>query len=311
MLDPTPFLWSQRLQVRGSRYLDRLSFRVVAARINRELRESISRDRPDYVWIFKGLHVRPESLTEARRAGAVVFNFNWDDFHNPVHGSPYFARAFTQYDLILTPRRHCTERYRANGARTVEHLGWAFDPDIHYPVDAPPAQREEWGAPVAFVGSWSRRRQEIVGALAEFETKVWGGSWWRARRALARSRRLRIIGRTASCEDMSRVINASDINLNILTLENNDRTNLRNLEIPACGGFQLAERTAELLEMFNEDKEVVCYGSTEELQDKCRYYLEHAGPRTEIARAGRARLVRSGHTYLDRTREILELLAGL
>jgi hypothetical protein len=40
-----------------------------------------------------------------------------------------------------------------------------------------------------------------------------------------------------------------------------DETSTRSFEIPACAGFMLHERTTELLDLYDEDKEVACFGS--------------------------------------------------
>jgi len=116
------------------------------------------------------------------------------------------------------------------------------------------------------------------------------------------------MGRAAELEDMSRSFNASRICLNILTLENRDQTNVRNFEIPACGAFQLTERTEGLQELFQENKEIVCYASNDELLDKCRYYNSHDSERQNIARAGHQRLIASGHTYVNRMQQLVSLL---
>jgi spore maturation protein CgeB len=66
----------------------------------------------------------------------------------------------------------------------------------------------------------------------------------------------------------------------------------------------LHERTPELLEIYDEDKEVACFGSLKELAEKIQYYLAHPQERESIARAGHARCV-PAYSYDDRVRAIL------
>jgi spore maturation protein CgeB len=80
---------------------------------------------------------------------------------------------------------------------------------------------------------------------------------------------------------------------------------MRTFEIPACGAFLLAERTEEHLELFEENKEMVCFESPEELVDKVRYYLAHDKERQRIAEAGYGKVTGEKHTYQDRLSEIL------
>jgi spore maturation protein CgeB len=122
---------------------------------------------------------------------------------------------------------------------------------------------------------------------------------------------IEVTGRLAEGENMSRAFHGASICLNILTLENSDRTNVRNLEIAACGGFQLCERTDEVLELFEEHKEMACYEKIDELIDKCQYYLARPSERQQVAAAGHKRVMAGGHTYADRVHEILVLLKEL
>jgi spore maturation protein CgeB len=83
-----------------------------------------------------------------------------------------------------------------------------------------------------------------------------------------------------------------------------DETTTRTFEIPACEGFMLHERTPELLELYEEGKEVACFGSVEELASKIEYYLAHPEEREAIARASHARCV-PAYSYDERIKEIL------
>ena len=66
----------------------------------------------------------------------------------------------------------------------------------------------------------------------------------------------------------------------------------------------LHERTPELLEFYEEAKEVACFGSAEELAEKIQYHLAHPQECEAIARAGHARCV-PAYSYDRRIKEIL------
>ena len=67
----------------------------------------------------------------------------------------------------------------------------------------------------------------------------------------------------------------------------------------------LHERTTELLTLFEEDKEVVCFQSPEEAAAQIEYYLAHPAEREAIAQAGFERCV-PAYSYDNRMRQILD-----
>ena len=80
---------------------------------------------------------------------------------------------------------------------------------------------------------------------------------------------------------------------------------MRTFEIPACGGFMLAERTEEHMELFDEGKEADFFGPPEELGDKVRYYLKHDSKRMRMSEAAYQRVTTGRNTYKDRLEQIL------
>ena len=66
----------------------------------------------------------------------------------------------------------------------------------------------------------------------------------------------------------------------------------------------LHERTGEVRGLFEEGKEMACFGSSHELAEKIAYYLAHPEERDAIARAGYARCV-PAYSYDNRMAEIL------
>jgi len=65
-----------------------------------------------------------------------------------------------------------------------------------------------------------------------------------------------------------------------------DQTTSRTFDIPASGGFMIHERTEELLSVFREDEEVVCFTGADELVQKIQYYFSHPVERERIRTLG-------------------------
>ena len=67
----------------------------------------------------------------------------------------------------------------------------------------------------------------------------------------------------------------------------------------------LHERTAELADHYHEGREVACFGSSDELVEKVRHYLDHEEERFQIAQAGYRRCVRD-HSLKNRAEVIIK-----
>jgi spore maturation protein CgeB len=106
-----------------------------------------------------------------------------------------------------------------------------------------------------------------------------------------------------------KAIGASLINLSIMSerregASSGDRISSRTFILPACGAFVIHERTDEVLALFREDQEIVCYSDVEELVAKVDHYLLDPEARERIARQGMA-VVRASHSWDHRIQDIL------
>lgn len=85
--------------------------------------------------------------------------------------------------------------------------------------------------------------------------------------------------------------------------------NLRNFEIPMCGGIQLCKYSEELANYFEEDKEIVFYRNEDELVDKARYYIDKASDHEIIKMKTAARKrAESEHTWWCRFTKAFDIL---
>ncbi len=99
----------------------------------------------------------------------------------------------------------------------------------------------------------------------------------------------------------------SKINLNMTIPNIATGIPLRCFDVMGAGGFLISNYQAELPIFFEEDKDVVLYRSPEELEDKCKFYLEHEKIRISIAQNG-YQTVANTASYKQRLRELLTKL---
>jgi len=83
--------------------------------------------------------------------------------------------------------------------------------------------------------------------------------------------------------------------------------NSRLFEATGVGTLLVTDWKANLHEMFEPGKEVVCYRTAEECAEMIQYYLEHDDERESIARAGQQRTLRD-HTYYERMQAFVDIV---
>ena len=102
------------------------------------------------------------------------------------------------------------------------------------------------------------------------------------------------------------VFNRSRINLNFTIPNIKSGVPLRVWDVLASGGFLMTNFTAELLDFFEPDKELVIFESERELVEKCAYYLEHEDERERIAAAGKKKIQKE-HSLKERIKTMLDI----
>jgi glycosyltransferase involved in cell wall biosynthesis len=293
----------------------KLGFEQDTENVNDWLLNTSPTKAPDIIWIEKGNMIRPRVLSQLREKypRSLLVSYSEDDMNNPINRTKAYCDGLGHYNAVIT-----TKSYNANpaelpklGAAKVIVVDKAYDPDRHHPLMFDDDEAVRYGADVGFIGSFEQSRAEDLIYLAEknIPVRVWGNGW--------ESFKENVPGLTVERHALvnsggdlfyTKGICATRINLCFLRKANRDLQTDRSIEIPACGGFMLAEYTDEHARLFDEDKEAVFFRNREELVEKIRYYLDHEEQRAAIAKAGRERCVRDGYANMDRVQYMLTRL---
>jgi hypothetical protein len=295
------------------RILNKLGWVPDLAAANTRLLARLAETPCDLVWIEKGVSIRPQALQMARQLvpGVRVVSYSEDDMTRRHNYSRRYVACLPHYDCVFTTKSYNTapEELPALGARRVVFVDKSFDPHTRRPLPVTPAQQAALGGDVGFIGTFERARAEAMLALAQrgVPVRVFGNGW---RRWVGRHPLLRVENRPLLGDDFARAIGATRINLCFLRKLNRDLQTDRSVEIPACGGFMLAERTAEHQRLFSEDLEAAYFDvdRPEELFAKVEYYLAHEDIRATVAERGRARCFASDYTHANRLKYMLAQL---
>jgi spore maturation protein CgeB len=305
-LDNFPWLgtWSPALYARAARRFVRP---LTVPAYNAYVLTRLARLRPDLFFVPKGAGLWPSTISAARCLSGARVVFQTDDFKNTANTTPDMLRAIPLWDAIFTPRRIAVGELAAAGARRVEHLPCAYDPFLSYPPPEGDLDKSLANSAV-FVGTVRPERIVALEALARCVPLVVFGSGWE--RVGARSP-LRSLCRPAVYGRQLSVVNASaGVNVAFVAKGNRDEHVMRTFEIPACGGFMLAERTGDHMTLFREDEEAAFFSSTGELGMKASMFLSDPVRRRRIAQAG-CRRVTGRERYEDRAARVLDLVRDI
>ncbi|MFP4169206.1 MAG: glycosyltransferase [Desulfonatronovibrionaceae bacterium] len=100
------------------------------------------------------------------------------------------------------------------------------------------------------------------------------------------------------------------INFNCTSAQMKGAVNQRVFDVPVSGSFLLTDYRRQMEELFDLDREAVCFVDPEEIPDLVRYYLNHPEKREKIVRAARRRIL-SEHTYEIRLQKLMQTMQQL
>ena len=262
----------------------------------------------DFLFVVKGNFVTADTLRVLKDQPSPPRIVGWscDDIYLPHNNSQVLRAAAPFYDVFYTAKSlNITQGELAQmGFADARFLHQGFDREIHRPV---PNSESSFVGKVTFVGYGEMDRFNKMNHLAAngIEVHVWGHGW--TKRMLQKAHaNLKIHTHGLFGNDYADALCNSAISLCFLRKLNRDLHTSRTFEIPACGGFMLAERTDEHREYFKEDAEAVYFDDAEELLAKICHYLDRPTERVRIAAAGRQRCLDSDYSYHRLARDIIQ-----
>ena len=284
----------------------KLRIPIDSTSVNRQILDAIGKYSFDVIWIEKGNMIWPWTLSYIKKHAPLtrLISCSEDDMF-ATHGHSLFYRAgLRHYDLVFTTKVYNLAELKLFGAKETKLFLDSYDEKIHKPMNLSEVERERFSCDVGAIGAFEAERAESLLHLARHGIKVnvWGNNWGEM---VNIHPNLVIKNEFLFGEDYSKAICAIKINLNFLRKINRDEVTSRSVEIPACGGFMLGERTGRHLEFFEEGKEAEFFGSNEEMTVKVKYYLEKNEEREKIAQAGKKRCEKSGYSMRIQLRQML------
>jgi spore maturation protein CgeB len=256
--------------------------------------------RPDLVVVVKGDMIEPDVFEACAKCCTCVY-WGYDD----PYRYPSVVESLGVFAVVASFSKSDARRLAADGFPSV-YLPLGFDSDT---FGLSTGRLPEHVTPdVSFVGARYPEREEALASLLDSCTVgIWGGDWrprpWRARYYQPRPPLLKSCKGPADLKAADRIYRSCKVNLNIHG--DWDGLSMRVFEIPGAGGFQLCDTQSGIEEMFDADREIVLFGSIEELKEKAIFYLRHDAARARIAAAGHER-AHAEHALIHRMRALLD-----
>ncbi len=285
----------------------KLKFPLDFEKFNKRVLEEVESFRPEIVFIIKGNLIKPKTLEKIKKIDAAIKLISWslDDMYARHNRSIYYKRGLHLYDYIFTTKFYNLKELKEFNAKNIQFLYQAYSKKYHKPYSG--CSNSNFKSDVLFIGTAEKERIDSLNYLAEHGVNiaVFGGAWDKIDRSLLNNN-LHIHEFDLIGDDYAEALSCAKISLCFLRKINRDTHTSRSVEIPACKGFMIAERTEEHLKLFTENKEAVYFDNNEELLKKVKYYLKNAFERERIRDNGYIRCIESDYSYDDRVKEIIK-----
>lgn len=296
-VDPRPV--RRRLGYAGTILLDYLAkaFPLVERLRHRALVRSAERFQPQLVLIAHGT-LDPAVIRQLRRRTTAKLAAWYPDSLANL-GRQHLLGSDLDAWFFKDP--YMAEVFRSKLGLNAVYLPEACNPRWHRKVNLSEADHRKYDCDLTSACSMYYYRERILAPFAAYDLKMWGTGYpfW-----LHSTLRSRYPGRYVAELEKAKAFNAAKIVLNTMHYSEIDGVNCRLFEAAGCGAFQIADWKPALPRLFDPEREIVTFGSREELREKVDYYLAHPEARQAIADRAYAR-AHGEHTYDVRLQRII------
>jgi spore maturation protein CgeB len=281
--------------------------------INESIISAVRKFRPDIVFVVKGNSIYPWTLRKIKKINCNIKLVSWslDDMYAMHNRSLYYSYGLKFYDHVFTTKSYNISELALIGAKDVHFLYQAYSTWKHLNKDINAIRVPK--RDVSFIGHAEKERFNSILHLAKHGIKVniAGGGGWNKKTYTTAHKNISFQHQDLHGQDYCDFIAESKINLCFLRKINRDLHTSRSIEIPASGGFMIAERTNEHETLFEDKKEAVYFNDNDDLLKNIQYYLsdKNEKERYRILKNGHQRCLINNYSYEDMVERILSVVA--
>ncbi len=292
------------------RVLNRLGVRAIYRSVNQSLLSYIKKEKPDIIWIFKGVEIFQDTLKQLKQGGAILVNYNPDHpfIRTTIsHGGKAIESAVSLYDSHLCYSQSLKQKIEADYKIKCFVLPFGYEPSETHKVETE-ASRDILS--VCMIGYADSKRALYINALLKsgISVDVYGDNW---SRYLNESPQCHIYPAVFG-DNFWRTLLDYRVQLNVFRPHNEGSHNMRTFEIPSVGGIQLAPYSSEHADYFSDRKEIWLYTSLEDMVDKAQQILALSGEQaSQIRMDAKKRSQMEEYTYATRARQVSKIFIEL
>jgi spore maturation protein CgeB len=245
----------------------RLGLSTIFKKINKDLVLFVEQYAPTHIWVFKGMEVLPNTLQEWKSKGIKLINYNPDNpfiFTGSGSGNKNITNSINLYDWYLSYDSTVVKQLKQMNIHA-NLFPFAIDiaDDFKYSNDDALSINK-----IAFIGNPDQERVLFLNQLADLKIPidVYGHNW----NKFSLHTGIEMYDALDKVTYQQLVPKYRAV-LNLMRIHNLNSHNMRSLEIPAYGGVQLASRTKDHADFFEEGKEIFLFSDAKEAASK--WYL--------------------------------------
>lgn len=266
-------------------------------RINKDLVKLATKEQPDLFLAWRCTHLFNSTYDKLRSINIITTTYNNDDPFGPsAHGNVpwhhhflwfWYTRNLKSTDFNFFYRSVNVREAIQLGATHAKVLLPYFIPWKDYPILLNEDEKKEYDSDLVFVGHYENdNRVNYLRCLVNIglKVKLYGGKYW-DEKVLGNLYKYFYPIFPVNGIEYNKVLCGAKICIVFLSKINRDTYTRRCFEIPACGRVMLAERTKELMEMFEENVEACYFSNEEELVEKALWLLKNNEIRLKMEKA--------------------------
>lgn len=265
----------------------RLGFGPLYTKAAKYLITSTQKLQPDILWIDAGYLVTKSTIEFIKSAlNSYIVHYTPDSISAPGMNSYTHKESLKLYDLVVTTKQQDIDVYKSCMVSKLYLSFQGYDPTIHAPIAMTNEDIIQYKSDIAFVGNYEREKADLLISLSHdlnATIHIYGDRWTEFYKKF--SSNTKVFGK-AQGSDYAKAICGSKINLGLLNHKVGDQYTTRSFEIPAIGGFLLAENTKAHRDIFEKLNGAALFDSYQDLYQKIKYFLTHESERNIIATNG-------------------------